>query len=42
MLLRRDVFLLLINSRVLFYSVERPKAAPDWALRFTIQLLFPK
>ncbi len=41
--LRRDVFLLPINSRILaFYNVERPEAAPDWAVPFTIQLLFPK
>lgn len=32
-----------INSRILaFYNVARPEAAPDWALKFTIQLLFPK
>ena len=32
-----------INSRILaFYNVERPAGAPDWALKFTIQLLFPK
>jgi hypothetical protein len=32
-----------INSRILaFYNVARPDAAPDWALKFTIQLLFPK
>ena len=25
-----------------FYNVERPEGAPDWALKLTIQLLFPK
>jgi hypothetical protein len=32
-----------INSRLeAYYNVVRPDAAPDWALRFTFQLLFPK
>ncbi len=25
-----------------YYNVERPKGAPDWAVRFTVQFLFPK
>lgn len=25
-----------------YYSVERPTAAPDWNLQFTVKLLFPK
>jgi hypothetical protein len=25
-----------------FYNAERPRGAPDWTLRFTLQLLFPR
>ena len=25
-----------------YYNVEKPKGAPDWAVRFTVQFLFPK
>jgi hypothetical protein len=32
-----------VNTRVeAFYHVERPSTAPDWSMRFTVQLVFPK
>jgi hypothetical protein len=32
-----------INTRIEFYyNAERPKNAPDWAMKFTISFLFPK